>query len=227
MKKLLLIIVSFVVMFGLTACEDLCVGPECTTGENEECENSTVDTSGIIPFTHLNGHGDESAKQAYILYEFAARDYTKYQIAYLACTCREANVNFWSVALVTIGNENNEIQEISYRDNGDANHPYSVGFWGDSNPTPPGVTLEQFETFFFPFLIGKTYADLEGISYFSNDSYFEVSPNTTTIENTPIDFDSNPDTPDVGIIDAFAGSSVSTNNIIRVFKELLLYHENK
>ena len=83
--------------------------------------------------------------------------------------------------------------------------------WGDSSPTPAGKTLENFEAEFIPWLIGKSLEDLGGISVFTNAQYFDIL-NTTTIAEQDL-------------IDGYAGSSVSTNNMIRVMKVLLEYHE--
>ena len=85
--------------------------------------------------------------------------------------------------------------------------------WGDSSPTPAGKSLENFEDEFIPWLVGKTLDDLDGISVFTNDDYYGTQ-NTTTIDEQDL-------------IDGYAGSSVSTNNMIRVMKALLEYHEEK
>ena len=74
-------------------------------------------------------------------------------------------------------------------------------------------TLEDFETKFIPWLEGKTLATLKGIEVFTNDTYVGgVKKNTTTIAETDL-------------IDFFTGASVTPNNMIRVMKVLLAYHE--
>ena len=72
--------------------------------------------------------------------------------------------------------------------------------------------VNDFETEFFPWLIGQTTESLEGISVFTNENYHE------SVENTKIIAEQD-------LIDSYIGSSVSTNNLIRVVKELLIYHE--
>ena len=92
----------------------------------------------------------------------------------------------------------------------DSEGHYNGGMWGDSSPTPAGKTLEDFENDFLPWIVGKTSADFEGVSVFTNDEYHGIQ-NTTTID-------------DQDLIDSFAGSSVSTNSMIRAMKALLEYH---
>ncbi len=207
MKKLSLLLLTLVFVVTLSACGELCVGPECVTGETN---NGGVVADNAMPFTHLNGHGDETTKNAYILFEYKLRDYVKYQVTYLSCTCRNADVNYWQVAYVEIDLNTNELLTISFGHDGEDGH-YTAGMWGDSDPTPTGKTLDDFETEFIPWLIGKTLEDLEGIQVFKNSDYHGIS-NTVTID-------------DQDLIDDYTGSSVSTNNMIRVMKELLAYHE--
>ena len=87
--------------------------------------------------------------------------------------------------------------------------------WGDSSPIPSGEgkSLADFEAEFIPWLIGKSLTDLEGIYAFTNAGYYGID-NTTVIAEQDL-------------IDGYAGASVSTNNMIRVMKELLAYHEEK
>ncbi len=242
MKKILLVMALFLFVFTLTACEDVCIGAECILTEeevnedppcvgddcevpdpNDDCEDivceecpEPVEIDGTvvqnaIQYKHINGHGDVTDKNAFILLEWPLRDYVRYQIAYLSCTCRNPDVNYWQLAYVEINLYTNDIRVISF--NEDSTHHYTAGMWGDSSPTPAGKTLENFEDEFIPWLIGKSLTDLEGISVFKNDEYYGIQ-NTTNIDEQDL-------------IDGYAGSSVSTNNMIRVMKSLLEYHEEK
>lgn len=197
MKKILVLILVAIAAIGLSACD----------------KGSSVDTSNILQFDHLNGHGDVVERNAYILFEYEMRDYVKYQLAYVACTCRAPEVNYWKVAYVEISKKDNSIQKISFGEDGTGH--YTAGFWGDSNPVPaPNTpTLEDFETKFIPWLEGKTSADLEGIEVFTNAVYTggEIKNDKTIAETDLIDY--------------FTGASVTTNNMIRVMKVLLGYHE--
>lgn len=200
MKKIYLLIASFLLVFALAACESACVGPECAASDD-----------AAIPFTHVNGHGTEVERTSYLLFEYELAEYVKYQITYLSCTCRDAAVNYWQVAYVEVNLYTNDIRTISFGIDGEEGH-YTAGMWGDSSPTPGGKTTQDFVDDFIPWLVGKSLTDLEGISVFSNDAYYEIPANTTAIAEQDL-------------IDDFAGSSVSTNNMIRVMKELLRYHE--
>lgn len=197
MRKVVVLLLLVVVSFGLFACKD----------------SGSEENSNILKFDHLNGHGDVVERDAYLLFEYEMRDYVKYQIAYVACTCRAPEVNYWKVAYVEISKKDNSIKTISFRQDGTGH--YTAGFWGDSNPVPTGnmPTLEDFEEKFIPWLIGKKLTDLEGIEVFTNDVYTggEIKNETIIAETDLIDF--------------FAGASVTTNNMIRVMKVLLEYHE--
>lgn len=197
MRKVIVLLLLVVVSFGLFACKD----------------SGSEENSNILKFDHLNGHGDVVERDAYLLFEYEMRDYVKYQIAYVACTCRAPEVNYWKVAYVEISKKDNSIKTISFRQDGTGH--YTAGFWGDSNPVPSGnmPTLEDFEEKFIPWLIGKKLTDLEGIEVFTNDYYTggEIKNETPIAETDLIDF--------------FAGASVTTNNMIRVMKVLLEYHE--
>jgi len=209
MKKLVLLVVTAFSVFALSSCEDVCVGAECITGETGN--SSTPDIA--IPYTHINGEGAETDKLAYILFESEVRDYVKYQVAYLSCTCRESVVNYMQVAYFEIDKTTNTIRTISFTTDGVDGH-YTPGTWGDSSgdANQNNVTFEMFQDDFFPWLIGKSLEDLNGISVFTNDNYKGVIQNDTTIAETDL-------------IDEFAGSSVSSNNLIRVIKEILEYHQ--
>jgi hypothetical protein len=106
------------------------------------------------------------------------------------------------------------VQYISFDQDGEGGH-YTPGTWGDSSgdPNQNGVTYEQLKADFFPWIVGKTEADFAGIDVFDNDGHLGVT-NDVTIAETDL-------------IDAFAGSSVSTNNMIQIVKTMLGYHNEK
>jgi hypothetical protein len=199
MKKILLMMMILFVAFGLYACSN---------------KDDSKLPDNILVFDHLNGHGDVVARNAYILFEYEMRDYVKYQLAYVACTCRAPEVNYWKVAYVELNKKDFSIRTISFTQDGTGN--YTAGFWGDSDPVPAPTnpTLEDFETKFIPWLIGKKPADLAGIEVFTNATYVGGIKNTQPIAETDL-------------IDFFTGASVTTNNMIRVMKVLMDYHQQK
>jgi hypothetical protein len=229
MKKLVLLIGTLLIAFTLTACDDACIGAECIiTAEDNEDPIDPVDPAdpvdcvdpvepvetgtlvdNVIPYVHINGEGHEVDRNAFLLFEYESRDYVKYQVSYLSCTCRPAKVNFWNVAYIEINKSTNDVRFLSF--GLESSGHYNGGMWGDSSPTPAGKTLADFEADYIPWVVGQSLESLDGISVFTNEDY-HGNINTATIS-------------DQGLIDSFAGSSVSTNNMLRIVKETLVYHE--
>lgn len=221
MKKLMMLLTALLLVFSLVGCQDVCVGPECIidSGDNTaddgnddaSDDNGEVNADYILKFDHLNGHGDIQEQNLFVLFEWEVRDYVKYQITYLSCTCRNPDVNYWQVAYVEVNKYTNDLRTISFGQDGEDGH-YTAGMWGDSSPTPTGKTLEDFENEFIPWLEGQSLETLDGINVFSNGVMYDKFENTQTIDNQEL-------------IDSYAGSSVTTNNMIRAMKTLLTYHE--
>ena len=203
MKRWLSLIVVLLVAVALIGCDST-----TTTTEQSDSIDMTV-----LKFPHLDGHGAEVMKDMPILFEYEMRDYVKYQIAFVSCTCRAPRDNFWSVAYVDISTLTGEILYMSFDQ--DSSGHYAAGVWGDSDPTPTGMTYQDFKDDFIPWLIGKTADDLDGINIFYDTApeIYAAYANTKTIGEAEL-------------IDAFAGSSVSTHTIIRATKTLLDYHNS-
>jgi major membrane immunogen (membrane-anchored lipoprotein) len=200
MKKIGLFVLALILSLTLVACGD--------TDTKEKVTSLT-----ILDWFHLDGHGAESTFEAPILFEYEARDFVKYQVAYLSCTCRAPRENYWSVVYYEIDKNTGEVLMMSY-DYESTDH-YITAFWGDSSPIPDtGVTYEDFKSDFIPWLEGKTLDDLEGINIFYDNapSVYSAFANTKTIGEPEM-------------IDAYSGSSVSTNNMIRITKALLAHHK--
>ena len=167
----------------------------------------------IIPIDHINGPREEHQFYAFVNFKYVARDFIKYQVTYLSCTCRSADVNYWMTAYVELslpssGDINDAtVKNLSF--DYDTQGHYLAGFWGDSNPTPAGATYDQFKEQYIPFFIGKDYKYISTLS-------------------TMDDIDSALYTEGEGrqslSLDTFSGSSVSSNNIIRMLNALFEYH---
>jgi hypothetical protein len=164
----------------------------------------------ILPYTHINGPRMEHDFFAFVLMEFDNMMYFKYQIAYLSCTDRTPEINYWQVAYVELtrpqsGNkEDIKIRNISF--DVDGTGYYNAGFWGDNgtNNYPiygTNITYEDINNTFIPRLEGKTYAQLFGVE----------DDNNVNEE----------------LLDGFGGATVSTQNIINVIKSLMEHHYNK
>lgn len=171
----------------------------------------------IIPFNHINGPRAEWKFFALVNYEYNATFYWKYQVTFLSCTCRTADVNYWSTVFLTLSSGSGDadsvkLKKISFEED-DTNH-YQAGFWGDSNPILSSsggsaengeVTYEDIRDGFIQHLEGLTYGDIKDWS-------------------TEDDID-HAKHPEIGAsLDAWSGASVSTNNIIRILQATCEYH---
>lgn len=167
----------------------------------------------IIPINHINGPRDEHQFYAFVNYKYVSRAFIRYQVTYLSCTCRSADVNYWMTAYVeltlpTSGDINDStIRSLSYDYDHDGH--YLAGFWGDSNPTPAGATYEQFKEQYIPFFIGKNYKYIRTLN---------------VVEDIDPQLYAEGDGRENLTLDTFSGSSVSSNNIIRMLLALYDYH---
>jgi len=124
-----------------------CGGAEKTAEVKEEAAAETVVDDGTVTidnafyYTHISGHGDETQRLAYILFEYEQLETVKYQVAYIACTCRGAEVNYYSVAYLELSKEDGSIAFISY-DQDSAGH-YTAGLYGDSVETWDGTPAKE------------------------------------------------------------------------------------
>ena len=239
MKKLLLVVLMMVMTFTLSACSDLCIGESCVVDEPEVGDTGNGNGESledVLYYDHIDGYGIEDENHiAYILFEEEMQSYVKYQVAYLSCTCRASDVNYWQVIYIEVNKYTDDIKLISYGyDDPTSNHPYTAGLWGDSSPTPdwpleeggtkPGKTTDDFHEMFIPWLLGKDSVDLEGISVFTNKVSSGVYEGMNSISIDDATY-TNPDTnEEIDLLDSFGGASVSTNNMIRISKTILEYH---
>lgn len=176
-------------------------------------EGTIGNAVAIIPIDHVNGPREESAFYAFVNFKYEARNYIKYQVTYLSCTCRSADVNYWMTAYVELTLPDSkdindaEVRYLSF--DRDSQDKYTAGFWGDSNPTPAGATYEDFKEQYIPFFIDKNYGYLQNLSVME-----DIDPADYTAGEGREGY----------TIDTFSGSSVSANNIIRMLNALFEYH---
>ena len=183
----------------------------------------------VIPFNHINGPREEWKFFALVnfMYKELTENYVKYQVTFLSCTCRSANVNYWSTAYVELtipdsGSADDAVlRKLSF--DKDGTEHYTAGYWGDSNPIYSGdeivATYEKtpinpddlsqgyypsIREDYIPLLVGKTKAQI--------DTYNVMDDMKTNGVMTEEMFDS------------FTGASVSTNNILRILHALFKYH---
>ena len=111
-------------------------------------EGSKANQVAVIPFSHIDGPKEEDLFYAFVPFKYVARSYIKYQVTFISCTCRSADVNVWSTAYLEltlpssgkIGDS--AIRTLSF--DADSTGHYLGGFWGDSNPPPtaPNATYD-------------------------------------------------------------------------------------
>lgn len=179
----------------------------------------------IVPFNHVNGPRNEW--DFYALINFVYRDrtagYVKYQVTYLSCTCRTADVNYWQTAYLELtipesGNaEDAVLQKLSFDQDGTGH--YTAGFWGDSTPILSGndvvATYDRVEDGnggyypsikhdYIPLLVGKTKAQIDQWNFVDDMKTAGVMSQE--------------------MFEDFTGASVSTNNILRILHSVFDYH---
>ena len=167
-------------------------------------EGTKANQVAVIPFNHIDGPKEEDLFYAFVPFKYVARNYVKYQITFLACTCRTADLNIWSTAYVELTLPSSgkiddaEVKFLSY--DSDSTGHYLGGFWGDSNPSPiaPTAKFEKFKAEMFPYFIGKKYSELKAYNEVSDFKDFNV--------------------------DAWTGATVSSNNNLRAIQALFAYH---
>ncbi len=176
-------------------------------------EGSKANQVAVIPFDHIDGPKDEDLFYAFVPFKYVARSYVKYQLTFISCTCRSADLNVWSTvyAELTLPSsgliDDSAIRTLSF--DADSTGHYLGGFWGDSNPPPtaPTATYEKFKTEMMPYYIGKTWSQLKGLSTIEDMADYSQGEGREELS-----------------IDAWTGATVSANNILRAVQALYAYH---
>ena len=203
-KRIFALLLCLLVILPVAMAEDLSLG-QVNSFLNSSAklgEGSKGNQVAVIPFNHIDGPKEEDLFYAFVPFKYVARNYIKYQVVFLSCTCRSADVNLWSTAYVELSLpssgkiEDSEVRTLSF--DLDSTGHYLGGFWGDSNPPPtsPEATYETVKGEQIPVYIGKTYADIM---------------NSVTVD-------------DIAGIDAKTGATVSANNILRMLQAIYAYH---
>ena len=176
-------------------------------------EGSKANQVAVIPFSHIDGPKDEDLFYAFVPFKYVARSYIKYQVTFISCTCRSADVNVWSTAYVELTlPSSGKIEDAAIRTlsfDADSTGHYLGGFWGDSNPPPtaPNATYEKVKAEMIPYYIGKTCGQLMGYSTIDDFTDYAEGEGRADLK-----------------VDAFTGATVSSNNILRIVQALFSYH---
>lgn len=176
--------------------------------------NTKANPVAIIPFSHIDGPQEEDMFYAFVNFKYQARGYIKYQVSYISCTCRSADVNYWSTVYVDLTLpesgllDDAAIRTLSYEKDGTGK--YQAGFWGDSNPIPTGgQTYEMIRDQYLPYYDGKTYGQIKTLSTIADIKLEDYQAGEGRGEMT---------------LDTWTGATVSTNNVLRILHALFEYH---
>ena len=172
-----------------------------------------VNKVAVIPVKHIDGPENNSDVYAFVNYQYEGRDFMKYQVSYISCTCRPSAVNYWNTAYMELslpssGDPDDVVLKfLSFDD--DSNGEYQAGLWGDSAPTPSGITYETLKAEYVPYFNGKDLPYLQGL-----DTVKDIDKADYQVGEGRENYDA----------DALTGATVSTNNIIRITNAMLDYH---
>lgn len=227
MKKFTKFLIVFVVMLSIFGC-----APASNNNNNKQDDELTLEminaflndsadmgpgsianAVAIVPIAHIDGPRNESKFFAFVNFKYKARDYIKYQITYLSCTCRAASVNYWQTAYVELTLPESKsaddvvVKFLSF--DRDPSGEYLGGFWGDSNPTPAGVGYGTFKNEFIAYFKSKTNGYIKTLNTMDDIKLPDYKAGEGRAEYE---------------LDTFTGSSVSTNNIIRMLHAVMEYH---
>lgn len=209
-----------------------CSDEEMTLDDlNEMLNGANMDLANVVavvPFHHVNGPRNEW--NFYALINFVYRDradsYVKYQVTYLSCTCRTADVNYWQTAYIELtipesgDAKDSVLRKLSFDQDGTGH--YTAGFWGDSSPIYSGsdivATYDRVDNGeggyypsikydYIPLLVGKTKEQIDQWNFVDDMKTAGVMDQDT--------------------FDSFTGASVSTNNILRILHSVFEYHAGR
>ena len=215
-KKIILPILSLLLVFTMVFSAMAITLDEVNDFLNNSAglgEGSKANPVAIIPIHHIDGPQEEDLFYGFVSFKYQARGYMKYQVTFISCTCRSADVNYWTTAYVDLTlPESGLLDDAAIRTlsfGPDGTQRYAAGFWGDSNPIPSGQTFEQIQEQYLPYYVGKTYAQLKGMSTINDIDLADYQAGEGREAFT---------------LDTWTGATVSTNNILRMLQAMFVFH---
>lgn len=134
-----------------------CIGAAAVFGQQKG-----ILVENAFKYTHVNGHRHEEEMNAFVIFEYEQLKTVKYQVAYIACTCRGPEVNYYSVAYVELSKDNGSVVHLSY--DLDSDEHYIAGMYGDSETSWDGTEVKElFDKFRGDHLVGKSQAYINGL----------------------------------------------------------------
>jgi Na+-translocating ferredoxin:NAD+ oxidoreductase RnfG subunit len=201
MQRVLLFLSVALMLVALAACDNAesDAAEAETEGETAQTEQqvseNAIPVENAFKYTHIDGHKEEREFTAFVMFEYEQLETVKYQVAYIMCTCRGPEVNYWSVAFVEINKADGTIASFSMDE--DNTGKYTAGLYGDSIKSWDGTPVQQpfYDQFIPNNIIGATEEEI--------DSYETMH----------------------GEADAFTGATVTPNNSMRMLEGLFEYHK--
>lgn len=183
------------------------VGSTAAAALADEPAGGAIEAGGftMIPYRQYASGGIGTDLYAVILFENYNSTFTRYQVAYTSCTCRDAENNYRSVMYVEILNTKDSAEEASIRSiSFGTNKNMTVGLWGDSNPIhgQPDYTDAYMDENLVQKFVGVSKAQIDAWGGYG-------------------------DLVDVLDVDAVSGATVSTSNLTSVLGSLMAYHAAK
>ncbi|MBI9099952.1 MAG: hypothetical protein JEY91_15835 [Spirochaetaceae bacterium] len=184
MKKILSALLIAMALFTIVSCggaeKSVELEEESSTPLTAIVDDGKIAIDNAFYYTHVSGHKDETQRLAYILFEYEQLETVKYQVAYIACTCRGAEVNYYSVAYIELSKEDGSIAYISYDQ--DSSGHYTAGMYGDSTETWDGTPAKElFKKFREEKLMGASQESINTMASMHGDvdtySGATVTPN--------------------------------------------------
>ena len=214
-KKILALLLCCTLLCATALASEMSLGDvnAWLNGSAKLGEGSKGNQIAVIPFSHIDGPGDEDLFYAFVPFKYVSRNYIKYQVSFLSCTCRPADMNMWSTAYVELSLPDSgkiddaEVRFLSF--DLDSTGHYDAGQYGDSNPAPNGNPYEKLVNDWVPFYTGKTYAEIKQYSTIKDIAAEDFAAGEGREELT---------------IDAWTGATVSPNNVLRMLVALFRYH---
>ena len=176
-------------------------------------EGSKANPVAIIPVNHIDGPKEEDLFYAFVPFKYVARNYIKYQVTFISCTCRPTDLNVWSTAYLELTlPESGKIADSAvkfFSFDSDSTKHYLGGFWGDSNPSPLNAkaTYEKFKNEMMTYYVGKTFAQLKNFNEIYDMKDYSDGEGRANFT-----------------LDAWTGATVSANNVLRILQAMFNFH---
>ncbi|MDY6410245.1 MAG: rhodanese-like domain-containing protein [Synergistales bacterium] len=214
-KKLLVCLLLSAMILSAASADELSLG-EVNRFLNSSAklgEGSKANAVAVIPFNHIDGPKEEDLFYAFVPFKYVARNYVKYQVTFISCTCRPADLNVWSTAYLELTlPSSGKIEDAAVKTfsfDRDSTGHYLGGFWGDSDPPPtsPKSTFEKFKAEMLPYYVGKTCAQIMKLGTIDDIKDYNVGEGRENLT-----------------LDGWTGATVSSNNVLRILEAMFVYH---